>query len=404
MPVYHLQMRRSTSPRIIGTVLVAAAGVSLWGLTPVWGAPRAVSFAVLLLFAALLSMANATVLDDQQPIPKAHDDSHKGEGLRAWYVLSCSVAAITGISLVTLVVSTLHWDWISARTGGVLVPLGVTLAAAIASAGAARTLMAQSAIAARYRFEDAERLLWARFDKASEQLANEHYAVRAAGVYSLAGLGDDWIRHNERLKLIKADGPQRHCVTDECETIIEILGAYLRSNRHLNKKLNKVEKCEEIIVNEAIITQIAAHFELNGAAADNPPPERKGLWARRGIQIDLRNADLRDVVWQHVDLHRAVLFGANLYNADLEGADLTSANLCGADLRRTCMHRAKLDGADLEEVTHDPDRTQWPSVPFALPLSARVDASELPPVDRDTPPNKLLTWLKRGVPQLLNGA
>jgi hypothetical protein len=42
-----------------------------------------------------------------------------------------------------------------------------------------------------------------RFYTGAEQLSNDHYAVRASGVYSLAGLADDWIPHHELANILK---------------------------------------------------------------------------------------------------------------------------------------------------------------------------------------------------------
>jgi hypothetical protein len=374
----------------LGLLLLTVGGFELWRFSMAWGEPLGLLYAMPLFLLGAWSITDAA----NSPPVKAHPtrDDGRTTGLEAWFVISCAVAAVAALALAALVASALHWAWVSGRIGGVLAPLGVTSAAAIASAGAARTLMAQNAIATRSRFEDAERLLWQRFDKATEQLSHDHYAVRAAGVYSLAGLADDWIRHNESLKNINVGVPQRRSVSDECETIIEILSAYLRSNRHTNPKLDRARQAEEVIVNEAIITAIAAHTELSGNAADDPRPERIGLWAGRKIVIDLRYADLRDVLWKQVDLEGAVLFGAILYNADLTGANLLNANLCGADLRRTCLEEALLDGANLDEIEYDPEHTHWPKAPFALPSSVRKNTAELPPISQLIAPKK---WWRR---------
>jgi hypothetical protein len=307
----------------------------------------------------------------------ANESPRRSSGLREWFVISCVVAGLAGLLLIALVGAALHWDWVSGRVGDVLAPVGAALAAAIASAGAARTLLAQSTIAQRDRLEDAERLLWERFQKGAEQLSDERYAIRAAGVYSLAGLADDWIRHHERSKALDADGSRSRPESAECETIVDILCAYLRGNRHLNMNLNESQRKEEAIVNEAIIAQIASHTRLTGNANGDPPPQRLGLWARRGIVMDLRGADLSKVLFRHVDLKGAILYRANLYDADLRGADLAGAQMYKADLRKTWFADALLTEADLAEATYDPRQPQWPTN-YDPPPSIQLSAIEGP--------------------------
>ena len=57
-----------------------------------------------------------------------------------------------------------------------------------------------------------------RFHTGAEQLSNDHYAVRASGVYSLAGLADDWIPHHELANILKGaeacHWPTGHAIAD----------------------------------------------------------------------------------------------------------------------------------------------------------------------------------------------
>ena len=66
---------------------------------------------------------------------------------------------------------------------------------------------------------------------------------------------------------------------------------------------------------------------------------------------DLRGRDLRGRNLENADLRGANLINAHLTGANLLGADLRGANLLGADLRGAILAIAKLDSADLRDVT-----------------------------------------------------
>lgn len=239
------------------------------------------------------------------------------------------------------------------------------MVAALASAGAALTVIAQSRIAERNRREDIESGFWKRYDDAARQLSNPNlgFAVRAAGVYALGGLANDWIRHHDRL------GQQRGIDRDansECATIIDLLCAQLRRNTHLDEKLQTDQVHEEQLINEAIIgrfiteLQRPQHNKMASKAGKNG-----GMWVGR-TQLDLRGSDLTSVRMTNLALREAVLRDADLYDADLSGSDLTEADLRGADVRDAWFRSedgqvvADLTGAQLDGVMFN-NKTRWPN-------------------------------------------
>lgn len=68
------------------------------------------------------------------------------------------------------------------------------------------------------------------------------------------------------------------------------------------------------------------------------------------IQIDLCNADLRDILLNGVNLNKAFLKRANLDNTYLCGADLSEANLVGAHLNGANLSGADFSRANLSEA------------------------------------------------------
>ncbi|MGR6978385.1 pentapeptide repeat-containing protein [Mycobacteroides abscessus] len=274
-------------------------------------------------------------------------DKEKGgtSTLSAWAHSSIAVACVSAVAAVALVVASLSWGWVADRIGGLLTPLGAIVAAALASAGAARTLMAQSDIAERNRREDIEAAMWKRYDEAAKQLGSDQgFAVRSAGVYALAGLANDWIRHHER---IGETGRAKH---DECDTIVNILCAHLRTRSHRTPGLSEVEKLEEELVNEAIISRLQVEFQ-GGTHG------KRGKWA--GLIVpDLRGVDLSEVRMQGVELTDAVLKKADLSDADLTGAVLNGVNLSGADVRGAYLTGAAMHGTVVNAVESDHE-TRW---------------------------------------------
>ncbi|GAA4491074.1 hypothetical protein GCM10023094_55310 [Rhodococcus olei] len=306
------------------------------------------------------------------------------DGLSVWFRVSVGAAVVAVVALVVLVVMGIWKEWLITRYGGVLGPLGAIVAAAIASAGAARLAIAQTRNADRTRAEDAEKDLWTRFEGAAKQLADEdHFMIRVAGVYAFVGLAGDWLRHHERRKAL---GIGRSTVRGECETITDTLCAYLRQNTH--KKGPEEDQAGEKVVNEAIIAQFRAHLGLEGPNRNGISVE-KGAWADLGIELDLHGAELSRSYLDRMDLKKAVLARADLHNADLRGAHLDDANLQRADLRDADLREAHLDGANLhgadlrdadltgasvkdtifEHIKYD-DTTKWPNDTFVPPANA----------------------------------
>jgi len=243
---------------------------------------------------------------------------------------------VAGIALFVLVGTGMAKEWVAQRFSGVMAPLGVVVAAAIASAGAARLAIAQSQTTEKARLEDAEKELWNRFDSAARQLADKtHFAISSA----------------------------------ECETIVDTLCAYLRQNTHKAKKV-KTQNAEKV-VNEAIITQPRLHMGTKNATPDDPieKPAVQGLWADRGLVLDIHEADLSRSLMHNVDFRKAVLTDVDLYDADLSGARLDGAKLQRADLCKADLSGATLTNADFEDATYD-DETKWPSN-FSPPASTK---------------------------------
>ncbi|MDF3313061.1 pentapeptide repeat-containing protein [Rhodococcus sp. T2V] len=282
-------------------------------------------------------------------------------GLKVWFRISVGSAFVAALALAVLVVAGIFKEWVAQRFSGVMTPLGAVVAASIASAGAARTVIAQNVIARRHRLEDAEKELWSRFDSAAEQLADKsHFAIRVAGVYAFVGLADDWLHHHERRDEVEKSVSSVLNTRAECETIVDTLCAYLRLNTHhvTDAETHKSEK----IVNEAIISQFRLHLGTNESTPPEPKvkPPVKGAWSNRGLELDLRGAELFGSLLFNVDLRNAYLARADLYNADLSGARLDGADLQGADLCKADLSGANLTGAILKDAKYD-DETQWPS-------------------------------------------
>jgi hypothetical protein len=301
--------------------------------------------------------------NDQPDSPTTRFEDLEGvesvDGLWVWFRVSLAIAGVAALIVIALLGAMLHWDWLAQRVGGVLAPAGAVVVAAIASAGAARTLLAQREIAQRERFEDAERLLWERFTKGAEQLDDSKpFAVRASAIYSLAALADDWIRHNKRRKYFGADQGS-NLVTAECETILDLLCAYLRRNTHQDEGITIAARDERMLVNDAIIISIAWHAQ---------PPD--GLWAGHGLIMDLRGADLDSVNWRGVDFGGAIFKKANLSNADLSDANLAGADFREADLRRTWLKGANITPETKFQGALYDNQTRWPREEFDTPVEA----------------------------------
>ncbi|KZF13437.1 hypothetical protein A2J01_34740 [Rhodococcus sp. EPR-134] len=259
--------------------------------------------------------------------------------------------------MLALVVVGISKEWLVVRYSAVLAPLGAIVAASIASAGAARLAMAQTANADRTRLEDAEKDLWSRFEGAAKQLADEsHFAIRVAGVYAFVGLADDWLR----LRRKKNVTARENIVRAECETITDTLCAYLRQN---NRKVpdvtgpndeSRARVKAQRIVNEAIISQFRIHlqFEKNGEEAG-------GLWADIGLRLDLRGVDITSAYFDGMDLKDSVFVDADLFDVDLSRSNLNGANLRRADLSGADLTKASVEETNLESIKYDSE-TKWP--------------------------------------------
>lgn len=74
---------------------------------------------------------------------------------------------------------------------------------------------------------------------------------------------------------------------------------------------------------------------------------------------NLSKADLSVADLYHADLSYSNLREANLWGADLTDADLRGANLTGADLRKADLMRTDLTGADLRKVDLTSSYLNW---------------------------------------------
>ncbi|NMM92129.1 hypothetical protein B2J88_49110 [Rhodococcus sp. SRB_17] len=286
-----------------------------------------------------------------------------GDGLRLWFRVSVGSAAFAAVALLALVVVGIPKEWLVVRYSAVLAPLGAIVAASIASAGAARLAMAQTANADRTRLEDAEKDLWSRFEGAAKQLADKsHFAIRVAGVYAFVGLADDWLRHQRK----KNADSTANVLRAECETITDTLCAYLRQNTHIQVAPGTAKA--ERIVNEAIIGQFRVHLALKKKDSQ----EAGGQWAGIGLKLDLHGVDLERSYFNGMDLKDAVLVKADLFDVDLRGSNLDGATLRGADLSGADLTEASVEGTKFDEITYD-SKTKWPTG-FTPPASATMRA------------------------------
>lgn len=113
-----------------------------------------------------------------------------------------------------------------------------------------------------------------RFGAASAQLGDDKFAIRLAGVYSMAGLADDWV--------------------EQRQTCVDVLCAYLRSPRRTTD-----ENGPEHDVRRTILSVL--RDRLNGA----------GPWA--GLTFDFRGAELVNLDFSRLEFHGTVNFdGASL--------------------------------------------------------------------------------------------
>ncbi|WP_100484565.1 pentapeptide repeat-containing protein [Mycobacteroides abscessus] len=272
-------------------------------------------------------------------------------GLRAWFWSSISVAVVAGCATIALVTASLIWEWVGDRIGSVPTALGALVVATLASAGAARTLQAQSALAERNRREDIESALWERYDAAAKQLSSDQgFAVQSAGVYALAGLANDWIRHHDRMEML---GDVNRKKNNEVDTIVSILCAQLRKNSLTDRSLTRSQRAEDALVSEAIISRLQVEFQHGS------PIGGRGSWVGK-TRLDLREVDLSGALLAGVDFTGAVLKRANLRDADFTGAILDSADLTGADVTMAHFTKASMCRTIVHIVIED-EKTRWPT-------------------------------------------
>ncbi|BBX38043.1 hypothetical protein MMAG44476_34359 [Mycolicibacterium mageritense DSM 44476 = CIP 104973] len=351
--------------RVLAIALgVAAASVVLWRVSASCG-PFIGLLAVSPWFVAWV--VSEVIREDRRSAPEhpaMNVAGAKHVGLRTWFRISIWISVVATGLAITLVISMLHWEWVTTRIGGALAPTVTVVVAAIGSAGAARTVLAQADNAERIRIDDDEELLWKRFESGAKQLADDHFAIMAAGVYSLANLADDWIRHYQRLRGI---GVTNRVEDTESATIVELLCAHLRRRADRKDGLSEPDRLEAELVNEAIIGQFQTHLRMS--TSDN---EEDGMWVGR-FTVDLRYTDLSENNWPQIDLRHAMLRGADLYSADLSSADISHANLGRSDLRGADLSGATYDDETNFDLAICDDATKWPDPDFqVVGLSAAV--------------------------------
>src|ERR1700754_857209 len=96
----------------IAFVLLAAGGVGLWGFSVQWGEPVGLLYAMPLFLLAAWSIAESFESSAEKSVDAPATESRQSNGLQTWFSISCAVALATGIIVVGLVGSALHWDWV----------------------------------------------------------------------------------------------------------------------------------------------------------------------------------------------------------------------------------------------------------------------------------------------------
>ena len=176
-----------------------------------------------------------------------------------------------------------------------------------------------SVTARKSREQERESGLRDRYTTAAQQLADDSPAIREAGIYALAALGDDWIQYGELTH-------QRQLGRSELQVCVNLLCSYLRANRRIGTDEQEETREEELNVRRSVVGVLRL---------------RSSSWRKK------RSG------WGYVSLplNRADLTNANLTDADLTGADLSGANLTGANLMDANLTRASLMDANLTRAT-----------------------------------------------------
>jgi uncharacterized protein YjbI with pentapeptide repeats len=227
----------------------------------------------------------------------------------------------------------------------------------------------QSQLAAK---ASSELLISQQTSKGFEQLGSNNIIVRLGGIYALEGVMNTslayhkpivealaaFVREKTPTKLIPtpdgvfigSDSPSPPPLPTDVQAALTVLGRRI------------IQKNEGTISLGASNLHRAILFEANLARADliNATLTRANLFKANLIdailvEADLRRAFLVDADLSFATLISATLIGANLDHSTLRGAnlsnvDLTSATLRGADLRNADLTSATLVGADLSNA------------------------------------------------------
>jgi hypothetical protein len=171
-----------------------------------------------------------------------------------------------------------------------------------------------------------------RFTRAVDQLGNDTLDVRLGGIYAL-----------ERIA---------HDSSDDRDTIVEVLSAFIRehapSNRDPGSTTGSAQPAQPL-VRRTLTADVQAALTVLGRSS------RPGIAIPdlRGANLegaDLMGADLGNAALRGAVLRNAILWGANLVGADLMEADLRRANLASAVLRAVVLEGADLRDADLQDA------------------------------------------------------
>ncbi|WP_433305994.1 pentapeptide repeat-containing protein [Actinoplanes sp. CA-030573] len=164
-----------------------------------------------------------------------------------------------------------------------------------------------------------------RYAVAVESLGNASADTRIGAIYAL-----------ER---IMRDSPRDH------PAVVSLLATYVRTHSVENRPAKGTTgwRHPRADVQEAL--RVLGHRDAGG---ETTPADLSGAFL---YGADLRELDLRKVVFSHADLGGARARNVRLEEAHLDGADLDEADLVGARLDRADASGAILDDALLDGVT-----------------------------------------------------
>ncbi|MFD9663444.1 pentapeptide repeat-containing protein [Rhodococcus sp. NPDC059968] len=217
-----------------------------------------------------------------------------------------------------------------------------------------------------------------RYTTAAGQLADDSPAIREAGTYALAALGDDWLRFGDstgRTDLAFA----------EIQVCLNLLSSYLRANRQMIEETPTGVQAfnrDEFSVRRSIIRVLGDRNAQWRALVDvwveagRLPPDTKHL------MIDLEGANLATMHLAGIDLSRQNLSRVNLSGADLFGAKLSGANLQSADLTgRANLHRADLSEAALVHTDLTGARLERTKLTGSLTFGMNISGADVSKAD-----------------------